>query len=296
MASARVREWEKALARAINSFPIRQQHKSWLAALSQEPRLVTMVRGESDRHLHSYVHRHWSSRKKLAAIRGHNEFMLSFFTPEAFEQIYNGYGLVIASFADTWFLKLERGRYRKEGEQGLYIRNQQGRIVFGVTFCIDVEEKAIYVGSLQGGKHEGANEDIKALYRQCHNARPFTLLMCALFGLKDALALKVIYGIPAEFANNHRHGHKIQLDYDNYWEETGGMREKHWYRLPQQMPRKDISEVKSKHRSAYRKRLALLDEIYHSTQQTLCIASRRDELSMLTEQAGQQSLLNGPHS
>ncbi|MGJ8515001.1 DUF535 family protein [Carnimonas bestiolae] len=295
MASARIREWEKRLARAVNSFPIRQQHKRWLAALSNEPRLVTMVRGESDRHLHSYVHRHWSSRKKLAAIRGHNEFMLSFFTPEAFEQIYNGYGLVISTFSDQWFLKLERGRYRKEGEQGLYIRNQQGRIVFGVTFCIDIEEGALYVGSLQGGKHEGANDDIKALHRYCHNARPFTLLMSALFGVKDALALKVIYGIPAEYANNHRHGHKIQLDYDSYWEETGGIREQYWYRLPTALPRKDISEVKSKHRSAYRKRLALLDEIYRDTHQTLCIASRRDEITLLTERAMQQASLDASH-
>lgn len=248
-------------------------------ALQSEPRLMTMVRNKSERHLHTYVHRRWSAQQKLSVIRGHNEFMLGFLTGKAFEEIYQGYGLTVETIDETWTLKLERSRYCKEGEQGIYIRNQEGRIVFGLTFCMDREDNAIYIGSLQGGKHSTANEDIKAFYRACHNTRPFELLMCAIYAFKETLAVRSIYGIPARFANNYGHGHKIRLDYDGYWKNIGGVLNGGWYRLPDSMHRKDVMEVKSKHRSMYRRRMLLMDHIHHQMQCTLGKAARITQLA-----------------
>jgi len=46
---------------------------------------------------------------------------------------------------------------------------------------------------------------------------PFELPMCAVYVFQSTFAIDTIYGMPALFANHHGHGHKIRLEYDDYW-------------------------------------------------------------------------------
>gem|GEM_PF-5773883 len=41
--------------------------------------------------------------------------------------------------------------------------------------------------------------------------------MCAVYVFQSTFAIDTIYGMPALFANHHGHGHKIRLEYDDYW-------------------------------------------------------------------------------
>ena len=77
--------------------------------------------------------------------------------------------------------------------------------------------------------------------------------------LQDRLDLRTVVGNAAHpFAGTPG---KIKADYDSFWLENDGLAHADgFYDLPPHEPLRDIQEVDSKHRSAFRKREALREE------------------------------------
>lgn len=120
---------------------------------------------------------------------------------------------------------------------------------------------AMFVGAFQGEKN--TLELIKELTLLMERTKPSHLLFNVLQSLAQMWNLQAIAGV-----NDDAHAYagytrtlakRVKTNYDQLWEELGGEQDKqsgHWI-LPSTWVAKDVSEVESKKRAAYRRRNAL---------------------------------------
>ena len=86
-----------------------------------------------------------------------------------------------------------------------------------------------------------------------------------------------LYGVGSKIqAHNKKHFihiewmHKLSFSYDTLWKEVDGTPDKDgWFKLPIEMPRKSIEEIKSSKRSLYRNRYEMLDKIAEEIRKTI---------------------------
>jgi len=124
------------------------------------------------------------------------------------------------------------------------------------------------IGSVQG---HIANKQYstKVIQKLMYGMRPISFIVFAIQVFSKSLKCKDIY-CAGDKIHTYRRKHaipipwnyKISFNYDNFYKEVGGQKTKdNWFNLPLEESRKDIQDIKSKKRSLYRKRYALLDDI-----------------------------------
>ena len=276
-----LRALEKALLRWYRSLPVRRAHRAWMKTIAEEPTIDAMLRGKGDyrtRHLQSYLHRRWGAAEKLAVIQAHVTFLQQTVPAHYHEMLYgqpnaeygtaeaSGPGIELMAWstpAQEWKLLLIRAQHNKEGELQLSLRDGADREVYFLVFSIGLtrhapHQRVLYVGCVQGARPEqGGTELINAFYKQHHGLRAQGFLMTALYALAEVFEIPHLYGIADGYTINSRYRAKIKTSYDTFWEECHGERQlSGWYRLPEQEVLRSVDTVKSKHRSAFRKREA----------------------------------------
>lgn len=163
-------------------------------------------------------------------------------------------------------LKLMRSRFPREGDIGLYLFDENGDDIYALTFSRGDKNK-LYISGLQGPKPENGAELVKKMTKEMHGMRPKNLLISVLYGFCDYLKIDGICGIADD---NHIKSKYLKSSYNAFWQECSA--ECHndgWFHFPAEEPIRDISLVKSQHRSAFRKREALRAEVISQTLQTL---------------------------
>lgn len=140
---------------------------------------------------------------------------------------------------------------------------------FSLTFSIvDLEERSIFIGGLQGRNRPNVLELYKQLTKDFHGVRPKDLIVEMLRFLADTVGIERIYAV-SESCRIAHHSYFAQvetplahLNYDQSWEERGGRRvDDTCYELPVTQQRRCLADIPSKKRQMYRKRYEMLDTV-----------------------------------
>ncbi|MFJ5383045.1 DUF535 family protein, partial [Cupriavidus sp. CER94] len=125
----------------------------------------------------------------------------------------------------------------------------------------------LYIGGLQGPMNDASRDWIRAATKACEGLRPKDALMQALLALADQIGARRIVAVSrANHVGRQRHRpREIQADYESFWAEYHGTALSSGnFELPVQQPERDITEVASKKRSAWRRKQALAASIRHA--------------------------------
>jgi uncharacterized protein len=238
------------LAQALKLWPLMQRiligpyiHCEW--PLEQRLRIVGQHYREADR----------CAAVVGAAVAGEVEFA-------RFDERYPGLRLVMDK--STWFIR--------EGEivLNLYV-NSNRMMAIAFTLGEEAGQRVAYVGALQGA-HSNEHFDARQLYRDMthalHGMRPRDFLVTALRQLCEALHVAKLYAV----SNDSRHHHHPYfggakkathfLNYDEVWSENGGTKlDNGFFEIPVAVHYRDLKEISSHKRAAYRRRYQMLDTV-----------------------------------
>jgi hypothetical protein len=221
-----------------------------------------------------YISMRWEKKQRIKVILDTYRFILR---NKNFTKIITEESIEIADLQlhdnTKAFIKLGYDyRYRKEGELVLTFESDSlGGVITAVAFSLEeigADRWVCRIGCIQG--HEKDDQySVKAAQKLLQGLRPKSLVIFAVQELSRALGINAIYGagdsIQAYRGKHLIHIpalHKIQFDYDVFWEESGGKPvSEGWYELPLMPVRKDIKEIKSNKRALYHRRYELMDLI-----------------------------------
>jgi uncharacterized protein VirK/YbjX len=235
-------------------------------ALSHWPRTHGVLIGP-------YIHCGWALKQRLSIIDQHYReadrcaaLVTTAVTGEVelarFDERYPGLRLVLDK--STWFTR--------EGEVVLNLFVHGNRMM-AIAFTLGHEAglRVAYVGALQGA-HSNENFDARQLYRDMthalHGMRPRDFLVAALKMLCTELRVAKLYAV-ADDSRQHHHpyfgGTKKSMhfmNYDEVWSENGGTRlDNGFFEIPVAYHHRDLKEISTHKRAAYRRRYQLLDAV-----------------------------------
>ena len=171
-------------------------------------------------------------------------------------------------------------RFRKEGELVVSLHcDSYQEAICEASFVIDKEneEWVCRIGCVQGNKSAETENAIKELQKQMYALRPKALMVFIIQELSRQLGCTALYGVGSKIqAHNKKHFihiewlHKLSFSYDTLWKEADGTPDKDgWFKLPIEMHRKPMEEIKSSKRSLYRYRYEMLDKIATEIKETI---------------------------
>lgn len=218
-----------------------------------------------------YMHNNWSVEQRLKTIDQHYRMLggpaaiLAHATLEEVElaRLYDEYaGLRLVLDKAIWFLR--------EGEivLNLFVHDQR---FYSIAFTLGVDadgQTMILVGALQGSNTDAAQEVYRNITHALHGMRPRDLIVVALKLLCSDLNIKKIWAISGDnrqhnspyFGNSHKN--KVLVAYNEVWNEHGGTAlDNGFFEIPSTVSYKDLSNIPSRKRAAYRRRYQMLDKL-----------------------------------
>lgn len=187
------------------------------------------------------------------------------------DHIYLSGGLDWAFGDGRYTLRLtDSGPNPREGELALYwIDNESGASLAQLSFYLRraADGVELYIGGLQGPMNGASLDWIRAATKACEGLRPKDALMQALLALAAQVGARRIVAVSrANHVGRQRHRpREIQADYESFWMEYHGTALPNGnFEVPVQQPERDISEVASKKRSAWRRKQALAASVRHA--------------------------------
>ena len=239
-------------------------HHGFLAFLRSHPLMRACVSGDprlQERHLHRFIHRHWSGRERLHALRHHYELTLAAWPEALFEAVYvHGratLGELILRDGSTLQLHLRPSiPLGCEGELTLELSDADARTLYRLVVTF-IDRHTMAIGSLQGPDGPQAREHVRVLTRQMHGMRPKQLLLALAYALAGQCGTRRILAVGND-AHPLRDRTRFLADYDSFWREQGGVSlGDGWFLLPHTLHHRPEAQVESKHRAAFRRRALL---------------------------------------
>lgn len=216
-----------------------------------------------------YINHTWSMQRKLAVIDRHFRMLggpaeiiaLATFEEVELARLEEYEGLRLALDKAVWFLR--------EGEivLNLFINDQR---FYSVAFTLGVEEgqPVAFVGALQGSNSDLAPEIYREITHALHGMRPRDCLMVALKLLCGELGVGRIWAVSSDFRQHNSpyfgggHKEKVLVSYNEVWVEHGGSAlDNGFFEIPTTVRYKDMSEIPTRKRAAYRRRYVMLDKL-----------------------------------
>lgn len=251
---------QRALAAAL--FPY--LHWRWSRCIELMPVLSVSYKNglpPAQKHWRKYLCRHWSIRRRLVALLDHYsqlDCLPAHWQAQLAALMSVPLCQVPLKSGDALEILLEPSDFYREGELGLYMRNGDGERLYSLSFTLG-RNGQLMIGGLQGPRTTLDEGTVKWLGKEMFGLRPKNLLLTALYTLGEQMGGRQLLGI-SDAA--HTCSHKLKSSYDAFWLEVQASRhDRHWYRLPEREPVRDIAEVKSQRRSEFRRREALREEI-----------------------------------
>lgn len=180
------------------------------------------------------------------------------------DRIYLSEGLQWLFAEGRYALRLaDAGPNPKEGELAFYwIDTETGARLTQLSFYLrrGAHGPEIYIGGLQGTMHEDSREWIRAATKACEGLRPKDVVMEALLALAGRVGARRIVAVSRDnHVGRQRHTpREIQCDYEGFWVEYHGVQlPDRNVEVPVRQPERDIAEVPSKKRSAWRRKQAM---------------------------------------
>lgn len=215
-----------------------------------------------------FMNRHWDAERRLEAIEAHLD-VLAGLSPAY--RITDREKLQIADLSvhfDGLRVILDRPRWFVR--EGLMTINAfvGDRRAYSLVFSFgEIDDSLVMViGAIQGRSFDGANDLYRDMTKTLHGLRPRDMIIELARLVAQSVGARSLLGV-ADDARVHRHAYfggkalEDTSDYDQIWADRGGERRGDYYWMDVAEPRRPISDVKSKKRSLYRKRYAMLDEV-----------------------------------
>ncbi|RZT30878.1 VirK/YbjX family protein [Cupriavidus agavae] len=184
------------------------------------------------------------------------------------ERIYLSGGLEWPFAEGRYTLRLsDPGPNPKEGELAFYwIDNETGASLTQLSFYLRFGAMGpdVFVGGLQGPMNEASREWIRAATKTCEGLRPKDVVMEALLAFASHLGARRIVAVSrANHVGRQRNTpREIQCDYESFWAEYHGVPTPDGnLELPVRQPVRDIAEIASKKRSAWRRKQAVAEAV-----------------------------------
>lgn len=246
----------------------------WLSGLRArfaDARLQPLLQAQPtllDRVRRPYQDRRWGVRQRYEALISHYDWLLARFDTDALARIYQPQGSLLAELhgaACCWQLRLLLDRkFDREGELVLALFAAEGQRLATLAFTVTgaAAARSLRIGGLQGDKAAG-QEAFRQFTKDCHGLRPLAFLLAA---AQDLAAAWGCAGVLAISHDQHVYQHwryrlgthRVTRVYDALWEESGGLPEQGWYRLPAPAPETDPAAAPSNKRAMYRRRQTML--------------------------------------
>ncbi|WP_420995728.1 DUF535 family protein [Cupriavidus sp. 30B13] len=212
-------------------------------------------------------------RQRMGTLLDHYR-TLNALVPMAFsERVHVDGGLSCAFGEGRYALRLaDAGPNPKEGELAFYWQDTaSGTCLSQLSFYLRQGKDGveIFVGGLQGPMGEDSRDLIRASTKACEGLRPKDAVMEALLGFAAALGVRRVVGVSRQnHVGRQRHTpREILCDYEGFWRESGGEPLACGnVGMPVGQPRRDVMELPSRKRAAYRRKQALADGIQAAVQ------------------------------
>ncbi|ELQ3424297.1 VirK/YbjX family protein [Escherichia coli] len=220
-----------------------------------------------------YLHKGGCARTREKYIIGHYRFIqelpeeyLAFFlplTPVSLARFVgkNGEGFNICCSSSS---------FDREGELTLSLIFDKIPVA-RLTFSIIPTENgySAFIGGLQGAPKNIGPDVIRWATRACYGIFPKRILFeafCSLMkfcNITELLAVSEYSHVFRQLRYRYHKRKSFVAIYSSFWRSVAGEVYGEWFRLPNQIARKSLSDIASKKRSEYRKRYRLLDDIHH---------------------------------
>lgn len=192
------------------------------------------------------------------------------------DRIYMSGGLTWTSADGGYQLRLaDPGPNPKEGELAFYWIDQEAGICLAqLSFYLRQGPAGpeVFIGGLQGTMGETARERIRIATRACEGLRPKDVVMEALLAFAGHIGARRVTAVSrANHVGRQRHTpREIQCDYEGFWMEYRGTPDAAGnIEIPVRQPERDIAEIASKKRSAWRRKQALAQTVRGAVSQWL---------------------------
>lgn len=192
------------------------------------------------------------------------------------DRIYMSGGMTWTSPDGGYQLRLaDPGPNPKEGELAFYwIDREAGICLAQLSFYLRQGPAGpeVFIGGLQGTMGETARERIRIATRACEGLRPKDVVMEALLALASHVGARRVTAVSrANHVGRQRHTpREIQSDYEGFWMEYHGAPNAAGnIEVPVRQPERDITEIASKKRSAWRRKQALAQTVRGAVNQWL---------------------------
>ena len=241
-----------------------EQIKQFVISVNQNNRLVDFFQkhqvGAYRIVCSDFVNKKFTRRERLRLIEDNFSLILAL-KEEGFQKLLKQEEIIIYAQGDLEIVFKINGTF-EEGFFAFEIKFMEQRS-YGISFCLDLSQKALIIGSLQGlAQGEEAREVIKILTKKCFGLRPQALLVelmrFAMKGFASCALLGVDQTSQMRFAPFGKKGYFI--DYDALWKEMSGIKKGNYFDITQNQ-RRSLDEIPSQKHSMYKKRFALLDEL-----------------------------------
>ncbi len=220
-----------------------------------------------ERPVNKYLHKAWSGKQKLITASHTLNLIEKTFRSDVIDAMFSSQreGITVANIelksGDVAQLKMIYSQYPREGDLTLHLLNEFGDDIYLMSFSFGIQDE-LYICSLQGPSTEKSIEQVKSITKQMHGMRPKNLLMSAIYAVADFFCISEILGISNA---SHIKSQHLKSSYDHFWQEcNANLTSDGWYHLPRHEPVRDIEQIKSQHRSAFRKREALRAAMYEN--------------------------------
>ncbi|MBU1483035.1 MAG: VirK/YbjX family protein [Gammaproteobacteria bacterium] len=258
------------LTRAVIFYPV---IRDWYA-ISDNPLLTRALQRfpmMSGAMYWPYINHVWPMQRRLAVIEQHYRMLggpAAIIAHATFEEIevarleaeYPGLRVVLDKA--MWFLR--------EGEivLNLFVNDQR---FYSLAFTLgndDTGQPIVLVGALQGSNSDAAQDVYRNITHTLHGMRPRDLLMVAFKLLCTELGIDRVWAVSSDnrqhnspyFGNSHKE--KVLVAYNEVWQEHGGTElDSGFFEIPTAVKYKDMAEIPSRKRAAYRRRYEMLDRL-----------------------------------
>ncbi|BBF85230.1 virulence factor VirK [Aquitalea magnusonii] len=260
----------KFLLRALIQLPHSAQ---WFRFLQEQPELAAAL-PQQRQWLHKlqrpYLCADYDSHNKLQLLHQHFSLFLERLPAALRSSLLQNQVLRMASIAGKsgmrYHIKLSLTQTMdKEGELMLTLEEESSRYhlaTLAFSFGTDQEKMArIYIGCLQGPRHQGGREHFRAVTKDLHGLMPKVLLMKALYALARPMGIDTVLAV-----SNRSHVHQaawhrytaIQADYDAFWMMLGGCRlnDRH-FQLKTSGIERPLADIPANKRAQYQRRREL---------------------------------------
>ena len=241
----------------------------WLGTLAGNPLLADVVvrnRRYLERPFRRFVQADMRASARAELLCGHFRVVRERFGDDLVRSLYlNSENVTLALSGRYAIVVSEPVRCWREGLLTVAWRDVVDHVDLAwATISFEWSSESGETGALIGGLQGPSGMDrerVREATRACHGLRPKAAVMEAVCLVCRLAGVDVLTGVTKKLHVSDSRRARICADYDGFWQELGGVERDGRYVLPLRLHHRDVSEVPSNRRAAFRRRQALIADL-----------------------------------